>query len=483
MTDDELAFSSVRELGILLRRGETSPIELTELYLDRLERIGKPLNAVTTVTVDTARREAVLAEAELRCGVDRGPLHGIPYGLKDIVSAVGAPTTWGAFPEQSFPTESTVGRRLRDAGAILVAKLATIELAGGMGYDHPDAAITGAPHNPWDTSRWTNGSSSGPGAAVGAAAVPFAIGSDTGGSILLPAAFTGTAGLRATYGRVSRFGAMTLCWTLDRLGPMCRCADDCGLVLEAVAGADPKDRSCLAGPYRYSGRNPRRAEFRFAVIAGCCDGAQPDVAANFATSLEALTELGTVTEVELPDLPYSEVLEVITGAEVYAAMDSFIAAGRTRELTAVKAHGHRLADAVLPAHDYIRAQRIRRIISQRFDGLASGFDALLSPSLGVVASGVDDTFEYMLPSAFGRPLNFAGVLAGSPTVSVLNGVDSDGLPTGIQLAGARFGENAILDAARNLEERTGTTRLRPDGPRGVYPDDGSLRVPTPRGAA
>ena len=466
MTDDELAFSSVRELGVLLRRGDTSPTELTELYLERLERIGTPLNAVTTVTAETGRREAVLAEAELRSGLDRGPVHGIPYGLKDIASAVGAPTTWGAFPDQRFDTESTVARRLRAAGAILVAKLATIELAGGMGYDHPDAAITGPPHNPWDSERWTNGSSSGPGAAVGGACVPFAIGSDTAGSILLPAAFTGTAGLRPTYGRVSRAGAMTLCWTLDRLGPMCRCADDCGLVLEALTGADPRDPACLADVYAYSGRSPRRDGFRFGVVQG--DGAQPAVAANFSASLDALAEIGTLTEVELPDLPYGDVASVIIGAEAYAALDDFIAAGRTRELTAAKGHAHRLAGAVLPAHDYLRAQRIRRVVTEQFAALAGRFDALVSPSLGTVATGVDDRFSYLLPSSFGT-LNFAGVLAGSPTVSVLNGLDTDGLPTGIQLAGARFRENAILDAATTLEERTGTTRLRPDGPRGVYP--------------
>lgn len=467
MSDDELAFSSVRTLGRLLRNGETSPTELTSFYLKRLRRIGEPLNAVSAVTEEIARREARLAEAELSSGLDRGPLHGIPYGLKDIVSAVGTPTTWGAFPEQQFTQEATVVRRLRDAGAVLVAKLATIELAGGMGYDHPDAAITGAPHNPWNTTRWTSGSSSGPAAAVAAGIVPFALGSDTAGSILLPPACTGTAGLRATYGRVSRSGAMTLCWTLDRLGPLCRCADDCGLVLEAITGADPRDPSSLAVPYQYSGRMASSHGFRVGVIEEACDGAQPAVAQNFATSLEALGELGTVEEVELPDLPYAEAADVIIAAEAYAAFDDFIAAGRTRELTAAKAHGHRLAGAVLPAHDYIRAQRVRRVITARFEELASRFDALVAPSLGRVASPVDDQFEYMLPTAFGRPLNYAGVLAGSPTVSVLNGLDGDGLPTGIQLAGGRLQENAILDAARALEERLGTSRLRPDGPRGT----------------
>lgn len=467
MTDEELAFSSIRELGALIRSGQTSPRELTELYLGRLDGVGRALNAVATITEDVARREAALAEAELRSGLDRGPLHGIPYGLKDIVSAVGAPTTWGAFREQQFQQEATVTTRLREAGAILAAKVATIEIAGGMGYDNPNASLTGAPGNPWHTERWTNGSSSGPAAAVGAAAVPFAIGSDTGGSILLPAAFTGTAGLRPTYGRVSRAGAMTLCWTLDRLGPLCRTADDCGLVLEAIAGHDPRDPASVEAAYRYRRPHPRQDGFRFGVIGGACDGAEPEVSANYAASLSALEQVGTLEEVELPDLPYDDVVEIVINAEAYAAFDEFIAGGRTVELTARKARGHRLAGAVLPAHDYIRAQRIRRIIADQFGALASRFDALLAPSLGVVATGIEDDFEYMLPGAFGRPLNFAGVLAGTPTVSVLNGLGRDGLPTAIQFAGARLAENNVLDAAATLETLTGTTALRPDGPFGT----------------
>ncbi|HET6502686.1 MAG TPA: amidase [Amycolatopsis sp.] len=466
MNEDELAFASIRELGALLRSGAVAPTELTELFLRRLDDIGRRLNAVVTLTEDIARREAALAEAELRAGLDRGPLHGIPYGLKDIVAAAGAPTTWGAFPDQRFDTEATVTRKLRDAGAILLAKVATIELAGGMGYDNPNAALSGPPGNPWHTGKWTNGSSSGPAAAVGAGTLPFAIGSDTAGSILLPAAFTGTAGLRATYGRVSRAGAMTLCWTLDRLGPMCRYADDCGLVLEAIAGPDPRDPSSLDQPYTYRRPSPRREGFRFGVLAGSGDSGEPEVRENFRASLAALAEVGTLTEVELPDLPYDEVAEVVIGAEAYAAFDEFIAAGGTAGLTATKAHGHRLAGAVLPAHDYIRAQRIRHVIADEFGALASRFDALVAPSLGIVASGRDEDFEYMLPGAFG-PLNFAGVLAGSPTISVLNGLGREGLPTGIQFAGARLAENAILDAAVALEERIGTTALRPDGPRGV----------------
>ena len=464
MTDDEIAFLSIGELGRLLRDGAFSPVELTKLYLSRLNHIACPLRAVVTIMEETAIREAKLAEAELRSGLDRGPLHGIPYGLKDIIAAVNAPTTWGAVPfqDQILTQEATVTRKLRDSGAILLAKLATVEIAGGMGYDNPNASLTGATVNPWNPTRWTSGSSSGPASAVASAAVPFAIGSDTSGSILFPSAVTGTAGLRATYGRVSRFGTMTLCWTLDRLGPMCRSAEDCGFVLEAIAGHDVNDPSSLRRDYRYSNRETRERGFRFGVVEGCCDGAHPDIEANFNASLGVLAEIGTIEEVALPDFPYAEVAQVVTAAEAYAAFDDFIAAGRTKELTALKAAGHRMAGAVLPAHDYIRSQRIRRVIADSFARLAGQYDALIAPSLGALASPIDKDFEYGLPRASGRrPLNLAGVLSGTPTVSIINGLGEGGLPTGIQFAGAALRENAVLDAARALEQRTPHRHLRP----------------------
>ena len=234
----------------MLRAREISPVELTRYFLDRLDEVARPFNAVVTITDDAALREAALAEAELLRGVDRGPLHGIPYGAKDIIATAGIPTTWGASPfaEQVFDYDATVVRRLRDAGAVLAAKVATVEIAGGMGYKQPGRLVHRSHRQPAEPRTWAGGSSSGPAAVVAAGALPFAIGSDTSGSIVLPAAWTGTAGLRATYGRVSRRGAMTLCWTLDRLGPLCRTAHDCGLVLEAIAGPDPEDPASLREP-------------------------------------------------------------------------------------------------------------------------------------------------------------------------------------------------------------------------------------------
>src|SRR5262245_32172300 len=234
---DDVLFASIRELGTRIRKGKLSPVALAEAYLDRLDKIGPKLGAVVTVTRELALKEARAAEDELRKGKDRGPLHGIPYGVKDLVATRGIATTWGAEPyrKQVFDYDGTVVRKLRAAGAVLVAKLAMVELAGGFGYNIADASFTGPGRTPWNTSYWSGGSSTGPGAATAAGLVAFSIGSETSGSIITPAAFCGVSGLRPTYGRVSRHGAMALSWTLDKLGPMCRSADDCGLVLAAIA--------------------------------------------------------------------------------------------------------------------------------------------------------------------------------------------------------------------------------------------------------
>jgi aspartyl-tRNA(Asn)/glutamyl-tRNA(Gln) amidotransferase subunit A len=468
MSADRLSFASVRELGTLLRSREVSAVELATLSLERLDGLGRQLAAVVTVTDDVALAEARLADAELARGLDRGPLHGIPYGAKDILATAGIATTWGAAPfRDQVPThDATVVRLLRDAGAVLTAKVATVEIAGGMGYNNPDASFTGPTVNPWNADAWVSGSSSGPAAAVAAGLVPFAIGSDTSGSIVLPAAWTGLAGLRATYGRVSRFGAMTLCWTLDRLGPMCRTAEDCSLVLEAISGHDPNDPGSVnQPPYRHASAS-RTGGFRFGVVRRGAEGAEPEIAEHYERTLGLLRELGTVEELDLPDLPYDAVADIVLGAEAAAAFDDFIAAGRTQELTASQAAGHRLDGLAIPAVDYIRGQRLRRKIATGFVGVASRFDALVAPTLGTTASGVREDFEYMLRSAFPVPLNVAGVLSGTPTISLPNGLGRNGLPTAVALAGPRLGEAGILAGAMALETRLGFTELRPPAPYG-----------------
>src|SRR5213596_2167575 len=265
MMADELAYASIPELGRLLRARRVTSTALTELLLERLERFGPRYNCVVTVSRERALAEAAEADREIRRGKWRGALHGIPYGVKDLLAAKGYPTTCGAEPYryQTLDDDATVVARLGAAGAVLVAKLAMVELAGGMGYSQANASFTGPGRTPWNVDYWSGGSSSGPGAAVAAGLVAFAVGSETSGSIITPAAYCGVSGLRPTYGRVSRYGAMALSWTLDKLGPMCRSADCCGIVLGAMSGRDGKDLSTVTKPYSWpeAKRDPK-AKYR-----------------------------------------------------------------------------------------------------------------------------------------------------------------------------------------------------------------------------
>src|SRR5947208_8591288 len=243
MLAEDVLYKTVAELAKMLRARQVSPVELTRAYLARIERLNPKLSAFATVTADLALGQAREAEREIAAGKDRGPLHGIPYGVKDLVATKGTRTTWGAKPyeDQVFDRDAAIVRRLESAGAVLLGKLAMIELAGGLGYSKGESSLQGAAHNPWGLDRWTCGSSSGSGAAVAAGLVPFAIGSETWGSIICPSSFCGVSGLRPTFGRVSRQGAMALSWTLDKLGPMARSARDCELVLGRIQGHDPDD--------------------------------------------------------------------------------------------------------------------------------------------------------------------------------------------------------------------------------------------------
>lgn len=459
MPDDRFAFATIRELGRMLRAGETTPTALAEYFLDRLETVGKRLNAVVTVTRERAMDEARMAERELAAGHDRGPLHGIPYGAKDLLATAGGiPTTWGAAPlrEQQFDRDAAVIERLRAAGAVLVGKLAMIELAGGMDYDQPNASLTGPCRNPWNPDAWTGGSSSGSGSAVAAGAVPFAIGSETWGSIMSPAAYCGVAGLRPTYGRVSRRGAMALCWTLDKLGPLCRTADDCGLVLDAIAGYDAEDDTSLTARYAYTPERERTGGFRLGILAGADEGVQPEVGANFTFALAMLRDLGhTLGAVALPDLPYNAVTETILRAEAASAFDAFITSGKVRALTAPEDHAGGYAYSMISAKDYLNALRIRRIIVRELDAVFARYDAIVCPTMNAVASPLDVRFSAYFRSTTRRAIiGAAGNVAGLPSVSVPDGFGERGLPTAIQFVGRAGGENAILAVARAYQERT-----------------------------
>jgi aspartyl-tRNA(Asn)/glutamyl-tRNA(Gln) amidotransferase subunit A len=462
-TTSDSPFATIRELGRRLRGGQTTPTQLAELYLERLETVGRRFNAVVTVTRDRALREAALAEAELKAGHDRGPLHGIPYGAKDLLATAHIPTTWGAVPyrDQVFDEDATVVKRLSAAGAVLVAKLGMVELAGGMGYEQPNASITGPGLNPWNPAAWSGGSSSGSGSAVAAGAVPFAIGSETHGSITTPASYCGITGLRPTYGRVSRHGAMALSWTMDKLGPMCRSADDCGLVLDAIAGPDFDDPSAADRPYRYGPGVERDGGFRFGLLKGATEGAQPEVAANFEASLEVLRGLGTVEEVELPEFPYQEVARIVICAEAASAFDDLISSGRIAELTAPECRVKPYAYAAIPAKEYLNALRIRRRMAPALDALCARFDALVSLTTSNVAPPSDKPFGRDAPRP-GPPIGGAGNLAGLPAVTIPNGFGERGLPTAIQFVGRAFEENRLLAVARAVQTRTDWHTRHPD---------------------
>jgi aspartyl-tRNA(Asn)/glutamyl-tRNA(Gln) amidotransferase subunit A len=455
-------FRTLRELAEAVRTRQVSPVELAATFLDRLERLGPRYNAVVTVTPERARAQARRAEGEIAAGRWRGPLHGIPYGAKDLLATAGIPTTWGAAPlrGQTFDFDATVVERLERAGAVLVAKLAMVELAGGMGYRQPNASFTGPGISPWG-GAWSGGSSSGSGAAVGAGLVPFAIGSETWGSILSPAANCGVSGLRPTYGRVSRHGAMALCWTLDKLGPLALTADDCGLVLDAIAGPDPRDPTAADRPFRYDAGPTAGRRFRFGVIRDVAAAADAAVRDAFHGSLDVLRRIGTIEEVTLADLPYEAITRIILLAEGASAFEDMIESGAIAELTAPEDRFNAYARDAILARDYIRALRLRTHVAREADRVLSRFDALVGPGRPAVASPLDREFRSAAGGNVPDVMGAIGNAAGLPAIAVPNGFTETGLPTSLQFMGRVWEENTILAAARAWQSVTDWHTRRP----------------------
>jgi aspartyl-tRNA(Asn)/glutamyl-tRNA(Gln) amidotransferase subunit A len=459
-------FSSIPELAAQLKARRISPVELTEGYLARLERHGPRLGAVAAIMRDSALREARAAEAEIRKGRYRGILHGIPYGAKDLLATREARTTWGAAPykDQQFDEDATVIRRLREAGAILVAKLAMIELAGGMGYNEASASLTGACRTPWNTEFWSGGSSSGPGAAVAAGLVAFAIGSETSGSIITPAAFCGVAGLRPTYGRVSRHGAMALSWTLDKLGPLCRTAEDCGIVLRTIAGRDPLDPSSRDDidikrvPLEFNVGLRRRV----AVMKDSYEKAQPAVRANFLRSLDVLRNFVDVEmDVKLPDFPYGAAVGTIVDAEGASAFRELIESGRVKELASPTGRVGGYAASLVTAVDYLHAMRLRAPMRRAWNEMFSKYAALVAPARASVAYPINKTFDQAYPDiAASSPIG-ASNLVGVPAISVPNGFGENNLPTGIQFIGPAWSEPTLIELAQSYQSATDWHKQRP----------------------
>lgn len=459
-----IAFASIAELGVMLREGTTSPTELARLFIDRLDTIGRRLNAVVTITADRALREAENAERELAVGIDRGPLHGIPYGAKDLLASSGIPTSWGAAPlrDRIIEPDATAIERLQAAGAVLVAKTAMAELAGGMGYNQPNASFTGPAKNPWNETAWAGGSSNGTAASVAAGCIPFGIGSETVGSIINPAGYCGVSGLCPTYGQASRYGAMALAWTLDKPGPIARVAADCGIVLEAISGSDSRDPATFDAMFQFHPDSELSSGFRLAVLRQGLDSSQPEVHDNFERSLRDLSKWSTLEEIDLPEYPYYEAAHIINRSEASAALEELFVSGQIHELTAPEDRVGGYANYTITAVDYLRAQRVRTKIMADLDALLAQYDGLVHPSFSMVASPLNMTFEEYRGPIRWSALASAANLAGLPMITVPNGFGQRNLPTAMQIVGRAGSESRILAVARSYQRYTDWHEYHPE---------------------
>jgi aspartyl-tRNA(Asn)/glutamyl-tRNA(Gln) amidotransferase subunit A len=409
---------------------------------------------------DHALAQAAVADKELAAGKDRGPLHGIPYGAKDLLATKHAPTTWGTtiYRHQVFDYDATVIERLNDAGAVLVAKLAMIELAGGMGYNHANASLTGPCKTPWNTDYWSGGSSSGSGASVAAGLVPFAIGSETDGSITNPSSYCGVTGLRPTYGLISRYGAMTLCWTLDKVGPLCRNAADAAVVLQAIAAHDQHDftssRVTLA-PEQVPSR------WRIATVDGAGEKPQPEVKHNFHVSLSVLRDIADVSHVKLPQFPYSALIGAILDAEAASAFRDIIEDGRVQQLVDPDGRRGGYSYLVVNAVDYVDAMRERAMLRAAFKKLFEKVDFLVAPTFSTVALPINTPFDKAYPGTNDGDLITACNLVGYPAIAVPNGFGQHGLPTSLMFVGRPFSELNLAKIAVAYQGRTSFHFKRP----------------------
>ncbi len=429
---DELAFLPVTELAALIRTRAVSSEELTRLYLDRLQQFDLHLKCVVTLTEDLALKQARQADREIAAGIYHGPLHGIPWGAKDLISVPGYPTTWGApqFQKQELPGHATVARRLEDAGAVLVGKLSLGALAMG------DQWFGGRTNNPWNVKQGSSGSSAGSAAATAAGLVGFSIGSETNGSIVSPSQRCGVTGFRPTFGRVSRHGCMTLSWTMDKLGPICRSVEDCALVFGAIHGADGLDAAAVNEPFHW----PIQKDLR-EICVGYIEAGLSD---DDRKSLDVLRELGLKTKpVRLSeDRPIRELL-IILECEAATVFDELTRSGDTQGLNAWP-RIFRTAEFV-PAVEYLRANRIRSKWIQELRGLFEEIDVLLGSNLVSLTN-----------------------LTGHPMISLPNGFRTDAndvrTPIAIRLVGGLFRDEDLLHVAYHYQQATGFHLEHPELP-------------------
>lgn len=432
---ESLALASIDELGARLRARHVTSVQLTRMYLDRLTRANETLACVVTLTESLALAQAAQADADLTAGIDRGPLHGLPYGIKDLFATKGIRTTWGAQPyaNQVFDYDATAVTRMREAGAVLVAKLTTGELAVG------DLWFGGKTRNPWKPETGASGSSAGPAASVAAGLVAFAIGTETNGSIISPASTCGAVGLRPTYGRCSRYGCMTLRWTLDKVGVIARSVSDTGTVLAALHGPDGLDPTVTDAPFVWD-RGATVKGLRLGIIEREFASGSAAQQAHYQAALDAWRRAGaTLVPVTLPDLPASA-LYALMNAEAGAMFDELVRSGAINEMADKTANGRAnqlRAARFIPAVDYIRAQRVRTLLVTQMNALFEGpsrVDAVLAPSSSGSVTAANVT--------------------GHPAITVPAGLDG-GLPVGVMVTGPHDQEARVLQVAAAFETARG----------------------------
>jgi Asp-tRNA(Asn)/Glu-tRNA(Gln) amidotransferase A subunit family amidase len=463
---DDLAFLPVTALAPLIRRRDVSSTELTKMYLERLKKYGPKLNCVVTLTEDLALAQAAQADKEIRSGRYKGPLHGIPWGAKDLFATKGIPTTWGAgpFKDQMIDRDATVVTRLRDAGAVLVAKLSMGALAQGGRWFKGETKNPWNPDDPSPGRSGSSGSSAGPGSATAAGLVGFAIGTETRGSIISPSVANGVTGLRPTYGRISRYGAMALSWTMDKIGPMCRTVEDCALVFNAIYGPDGLDDTVVDAPFVWAPDVPL-SKLKIGYIKAEFEPPQPQAEGRggrgrglspeeqkraeerrgrLNEALEVYRKAGaTLTPVELSATLTrgSQAIGFVLNVEAAAAFDDLTRSPQIKDETLNTWPNTFRAHRFVPAVEFIRAQRIRTLVMREMDALMSQYDALLSPA----------------PGSASLPLTN---LTGHPAVALRAGFVANA-PVEIMVTGRLYDEATTLRVALAYERATKWNEVKP----------------------
>ncbi len=436
-SDEQIAFLTVADLGSLLQTGKVTSVQLTKLYIKRLKKYNDTLKAVITITEDLALAQAAKADDEIKRGIHRGPLHGIPYGIKDLFAVPGYKTTWGAEPyrDQVLNEKAIVVKKLEEAGAVLIAKLTSGALARG------DVWFGGKTKNPWDLKQGADGSSAGSASATAAGLVGFSIGTETMGSVIAPSSRCGVTGLRPSFGSVSRSGVMTLSWSLDKVGTICRSAQDCALVYGVIKGLDPTDKNDRAlVDYPFSFNPPRDLKnYKIGYFKKMFDKDTTKNGTNNVTSLSLLKSLGAdLHEVVLPDsIPY-KAFDIILRAEGGAFFDELVRTHRDRELsqqdTSSRANLLRQS-RFISAVEYLQAYRHRKILIEKFNVMMKQYDFIVAPTEG-------------------KNLSLTTNMTGHPAIAIPNGFDKKGHPTSITLVGNLYDEGPILEAAYVIQQAT-----------------------------